>query len=222
MTHPYRLHATAAAHSLHNALTALAPLARAERAADREPRDGLKSWAPGIGGGGGSGHGDPSGTLAVATQRRSPCARLEADVANTLHWLATQLNLDGTGELLSRITAAIPDLRPVLAGRAYQWLHEADTAVREQLGMMPDEWPLPVAQACPACSAYLLRVQVAAPDSAAWTVVCTRDCVCLGDGCPCGMPVRVVGVRHIWDRSSALVAEQLARMPRRRIRPGRR
>ncbi|MFB9415657.1 hypothetical protein ACFFSQ_46770 [Dactylosporangium matsuzakiense] len=55
---------------------------------------------------------------------------------------------------------------------------------------------------CPACSWRALRLRTESPNLAEWVAECARaECLCSGQGCPCGMTVRVAGRRHVWQRS---------------------
>ncbi|GIE29987.1 hypothetical protein Ait01nite_030320 [Actinoplanes italicus] len=85
-------------------------------------------------------------------------------------------------------------------------LVDADQLVRSYAGLDADLIAPPLAPPCPACDRRRLRIQSSAPDSARWTVTCASSCVCIGDGCECGMDVPTRGVRHIWAADSALAA----------------
>ncbi|GAA2327437.1 hypothetical protein [Dactylosporangium salmoneum] len=114
----------------------------------------------------------------------------------------------------SYLVAAIPGTPPGLCDQVERMLAEEDARLRSAMGLRPDSVPVPGAPPCPTCRERRLRVQTSAPSSARWTIVCRTDtCLCLGDGdpragdgCPCGMPIRARGVRHIWDASSPLAS----------------
>jgi hypothetical protein len=115
------------------------------------------------------------------------------------------------------LTMVLPLAPAAAAADAAECLADADRRVRAACNVDPDEIPLPGAPPCPACGMRRLRIQTAAPDSAAWTITCRPQCVCrgpgetaAGDGCTCGMPVRAAGVRHIWDAGSQLAAAATA------------
>lgn len=116
------------------------------------------------------------------------------------------------------LSVALPGTPAGVAAEVAQLLDAADVRVRAVCGLQPDQWVLPLSPPCPTCRERLLRVQTSAPDSRRWTIVCRNDgCRCLGDGqtragdgCPCGMPIRAAGVRHIWAADSALAVSAFA------------
>lgn len=93
------------------------------------------------------------------------------------------------------IPGALADLDPWRAQTASAVLWAAAetirTAVRRRRANEPYE------ASCPACDAYALVWETYADDPLLWTVRC--DCVCRGDECPCGLPVRVVDATHRWE-----------------------
>lgn len=218
MTYPLLLHLRAVSWSLNAARGALAVRAREEaeqitaelaNATD----DGLRSTVFGQRGGSG-GHGDPVAGVALNGLDREPRdnvyerrARLTLD---TLNYLADHpdVNAPGPGDPLPRITAVIPRLRPAVAEVVWREMRDEDQRVRNLLRMAPHLWADPRLPECPHCGQRALYVQTAAP-SDLWTVVCRTECVCTGDGCACGMPVRVEGVPHIWDRTAPFVTAAL-------------
>lgn len=171
--------------------------------------DGLRSAVMGVRGGGG--HGDPVSGVALAGISREPrpnrYALLADSVTATLLWLADTLHTPAGGDPLTRLNAA--QLRPATAATVTRWLDDSDRRIRDTLNLAPHLWALPGAPECPSCRLATLFVQTAAP-SELWTVVCRSGCVCSGEGCPCGMPVREEGVGHIWDRTADFVAVALA------------
>jgi hypothetical protein len=208
MTHPHLLHATAAAWSLHRSREQLAHAA--ERAAAdiaaqaMEPADGLQGWRPMVGRGGG-GHGDPASGAALAglaPPRINRPALLASRTTETLTWLANQLGAPDAYDPLLRLDRL--DLTPATAATLCRWYADLDGRIRQALGMGPDRMALPGVD-CPACQVRQLYVQTAAPVDAQ-TVICSAGCLCIGGDCPCGMPVRAVGVAHIWPRDAVVGA----------------
>lgn len=112
------------------------------------------------------------------------------------------------------LSVALPATPPGIAAEVAALLEHADARVRAVCGLGPDHTRPAAPVDCPACQERRLRIQSSAPTRGRWTVVCTNGrCRCLGvgdptagDGCPCRMPVRVAGVRHIWDATSPLAA----------------
>ena len=219
--HPHLLHALAATWSLEAARTALAARARVEAeqiAAEQALRanDGLRSTVYGNRTSSG-GHGDPTLTIAILGVNPAPrpnrWQQLADSTTDTLTWLTTQLQVPGHtcgGDPLGLLRTTIPTLLPGTAATVHRWLAEADHRIRQPLQMQPDRWALPGAPECPSCRQRLLYVQTSGP-GVVWTVICGAGCVCVGPACPCGMPVRVEGVGHIWDRSAAIVTTALIR-----------
>jgi hypothetical protein len=206
--HPHQLHAVAAAWNLRAARTTLAQVIeqetaqrRADAATTAAARN-IQAWRPQPGRGSG-GHGDPvGGTIAGVDHARygdlrpSRLSRLAARTDDTVFWLSRQLSL--TGEPLTALTAAAPHLEPDAAREVWLWLGEADRRIRRALQLDPAEVPVAGNPPCPACRLQLLHVLTAVPDA---YVVCRAEvCLCAGDDCPCGMPVREAGVVHIWER----------------------
>lgn len=202
MMHPHHLHALTAAWTLHAARQRLASLIADRRHIDAQlvdTRDGLRSSALGrrtaLGG-----HGDPvPGVALLGDVARDELGDVARSVADTLRWLAHELTVPYAGDPLPALIAAIPARWPATADQLARWLGEADRKIRDAIGC-PEQltaWP----GDCPACGQRLLELHTAAPRPQ-WTVTCSaRDCVCAGDACPCRMPVRAVGVAHIWLRS---------------------
>lgn len=226
MTHPHQLHATANLWALRRSWPHLQRAQAAAVAADAESGDAgtLQAWRAGSGRMAASYDGILTAVLnrpaaATATHYGRIMERAREHVFQA-YWLAVSdlgRGLDGHGQL-ARVAAAIAHVRPATARDIAAELAVADMAIRRALQLLPDQWPLPTSPPCPCCGMRMLRVQVANPDSAAWTVVCTAGCRCVGEACRCGMIVQEQGVAHIWDRSAAFVVEELARMPRRRNR----
>ena len=209
MTHPHLLHLRAVSWSLNAARGALHVRAgeEAEQIAAEVAEgvnDGLRSSV--FGQFGGTGHGDPVAAVALAGSlepRPNRYAQLYASTTDTLRWLADQLGAPTAPDPLTRLNNA--DMLPGTAATVTRWLAEADQRIRNLLHMAPQLAPLDALTSnppvCPGCRMVTLYVQTAAP-SHLWTVICRAECVCSGDGCRCGMPVRVEGVAHIWDRNA--------------------
>ncbi|MGW3888905.1 hypothetical protein ACWD69_09460 [Micromonospora chokoriensis] len=217
MTHPHRLHATAAALSLGAAHGRLADRAAIERRAIiaelMEPPSVLHSpvWGrrQSLGG-----HGDPTTSAVMDIERPARVNRyavLYADVTERLRLPAG--HLPGDGDPLARILAAIPGMQPGTAAATTKLLVRLDGRIRHELRIGPDRRPMPGIE-CPACRHRLVYVQTAGPEDA-WTVVCAADCRCAGVNddpehadrrCGCGMPGAVEGVAHIWWRSDVIGA----------------
>jgi len=104
------------------------------------------------------------------------------------------------------LVAATSVAPPGIAAEIRALVEPVDARARAIAGVGPDRAPHPDNPRCPACRTRLVRVQTSAPDPRHWTAVCTNPaCWCLGpgdpaagDACPCTMPVRVAGERHIW------------------------
>lgn len=98
--------------------------------------DGLRSWAPNCGGGGGTGgHADPIGS-AIAGSVTTRFDRRRRWTMDTLVWLAARLDL--TGPPLDALDAALPRLRPSALGQLVLWLAELDERVSTTLGGRSD------------------------------------------------------------------------------------
>lgn len=204
--HPYLLHARTAAWSLHTARTALADLARAEQI--RTPWPEPLPAAPclraptygqrhAIGG-----HADPvSGRVAVELPpvRSTGWIKRLATHQGRLSGLARMLGATGH-DPLAAIQAALPRMLPGTARVVAAHLRDEDDLVRGWLDLAPAVEPLP-GVACPACTQRRLVVNTGGPE-AAWTVTCA--CLCVGQGCPCGMAGAVEGVQHIWPRQQVI------------------
>lgn len=121
MLHPHQQAAATALNELQAALNALRNRMQRERYGWTVVDDGLRSWAPGIGGGGGSGHGDPIGA-AIAGSVSTRAARRARWTADTLTWLCRRLQL--SGDPLNALEVAIPRLCPSTAGQLTLWLEE--------------------------------------------------------------------------------------------------
>lgn len=104
------------------------------------------------------------------------------------------------------LVAACSTAPPGVAQEIRALVEPVDGRARAIAGVGPDRASHPDNPRCPACRCRLVRVQTSAPDPHHWTAICTTPtCWCLGpgdpaggDGCPCTMPVRVAGERHIW------------------------
>lgn len=200
MTHPSNLHALAHCWSLRRAWAAL----RDTNTPDDGDAGTLRSWRPGTGGNTG-GHGDPLGDAVVATvtqgTRHTQTAEIVREDVDQARWLATSaLRHQGApvGPALTMLTRVIVDLDPATAHEVGRYLHHADTTARRALRLDVDHLPLPGNPPCPACGVRMLRARRSNPDTDAWPVICAAGCRCTGQGCPCGMGVRVRGVDHIW------------------------
>lgn len=199
--HPHTLHALAAAHSLHAALTALQQRAR-EAAQDAIAGNSsgdvsIPSQVFGrrtaLGG-----HGDPTPAAALgswAPGGPEPHAALLGDLMRELDHMAAHLPGAPGQDPLARITAAVPSMRPHIAARTGQALQHLDGQARRRLQMPPDLTP--IAGECPACRMRALY------RTSGWVVCRATGCACTGPGCPCGMPVTVEGVAHIWTADAA-------------------
>ncbi|OKI47289.1 hypothetical protein [Micromonospora sp. CB01531] len=204
--HPHILHALAAADSLRRALTALEASAKAaaDGAVDGSRIDDVaipsqvfgRRTALG-------GHGDPTAALALgawAPGGPNPDAQLLGDLMRQLDEMAAHVPGANGQDPLARIRLHIPHMRPHIAARTTQALTHLDGQARRRLQMPPDQQPL--AGECPGCRARgVLYVATCGPE-AERTVVCGAGCVCVGDGCRCGMPTREAGVAHIWDHTA--------------------
>ncbi|TDC81886.1 hypothetical protein E1193_13360 [Micromonospora sp. KC606] len=209
MTSPHHLAATAAGWSLHMARTRLQLLAEEEAAQitaeQLEAPEALRSPAWGrrhaLGG-----HGDPTPSM-VATADRPPrlnrWALLLARADRRITGVAAMLRLDGP-DPLRLILDATPRALPGTAALVARHLADEDTWIRNAIGTGPARAPLP-GIACPHCGERQLYVQTAGPVDA-WTVVCATGRLCIGQGCPCGMPGAVEGVAHVWPRSVVISA----------------
>ena len=98
---------------------------------------------------------------------------------------------------IAYLRVALPYAPPAVARDVLAVLdNEADTAwstlrLDRPHTQVPDNPP------CPACGTRMLRIETSGP-RADWVVTCGAGCVCAGNGCPCGMPVRPEQARHIW------------------------
>jgi hypothetical protein len=209
MTHPHRLHAAAAAWSLHTARLALA--AHAEREATHNATSLLDAagvlHSPVWGGRHASGdHGDPTGALLLAPVRTRDTrwADLVDRLDRRLTWIADQVRPSTGLDPIVRILAAVQTAQPGTAAGIARHLADEDAWIRIALVLPPGRQLIPGVD-CPACQVRQLYVQTAAPVDAQ-TVICSAGCLCTGDGCPCGMAVQVVGVAHIWPRAAVMGA----------------
>lgn len=214
-TNPYVLHATAALWSLAQAWPLLLS-ARQHALAAATDRSYIQAWRPTAGRMGSAGGVFDEALFAAANN----------DTDGGTRWYYERLYQDGLWSLQQgRFLLASAGLRQPATWAEYAgqigrcdwrtamdiklWLASTDQVIRKALQLTPDLWTLPANPPCPSCGVRLMRVQRSAPDSAAWTVVCTAGCRCRGDGCPCGMLERVQGVGHIWDRTAAFLAPRL-------------
>ncbi|MET7867962.1 hypothetical protein [Micromonospora taraxaci] len=209
MTHPHRLHATAAALSLGAArgrLTRNAEAEAAQIAAEAlEAPSVLRSTVYG-GRHASGGHSDPTATAYLVADRPFRVNQWQAladDITAHLANLAQHLPAAGR-DPLDRIRAAIPAMRPEIAHATTTALVHLDEIARRKLRTGPDRSPLR-GVACPHCGERQLMVQTAGPIDA-WTVVCATGRLCAGTGCGCGMPGAVEGVAHIWWRADVIGA----------------
>ncbi|SCL32040.1 hypothetical protein GA0070616_4378 [Micromonospora nigra] len=212
--HPHHLHATRAATTLATTRRHLDQavddeyLDRRQEARTIAAAASLQAWRPIPGPSGKGGHGDPSGRSAVdqlePEVRAGRLARLAASTTATLTWLTTALSITITGDPLPALTAAIPILRPATSRELTLWLDEADQQIRDRLGLDPAGVDLPRVR-CPRCARRALTAHTLGSRHT-WTIVCTTNCVCLGPTCPCQMPIRTIGVRHVWGPDHPLVA----------------
>ncbi|OKI47217.1 hypothetical protein [Micromonospora sp. CB01531] len=212
---PHHLHALAAAWSLRAARERLAELAREEAArnvwAEQLPAAPILR-APTYGSRHATGsHADP--VSATLTTEEPPARNItwrtrQETAHHRLDGIARMFGIPQTGGL-ARIRDAIPQMLPGTARLMAKHLQDEDALIRSRdwLDLPPDREPLP-GIACPACDHRTLYVQQAGPQEA-WTVVCARTdnpCLCVGQGCPCGMDGAVEGVAHIWLRHVVLGA----------------
>ncbi len=217
MTHPHRLHATAAAWSLHTARHALTIRAAveardiaAEQWADRTNL-GVRST---VLTGGSGGYGDPISRAALGhaepVERRNRWHTMAQTAERRITGIADLLGLDGDGDPLERILDAVPTLRPAASARLTRHLVDEDAWIRNALQLLPARQPLPGNPPCPGCRLPgVLQVQTSGP-AEVWTVICTAGCRCIGPGCGCGMPVPVAGVAHIWTRTAVAASAKEA------------
>jgi hypothetical protein len=217
VTHPHRLHATAAGWSLHRSREQLTQAAADEaaqiaaeiRTARLEPAGGLRSTVYGSRHASG-GHSDPVSRLlllGVRPPRINRPALLASRTTETLVWLARTLDVPGltTGlDPLALLMSAVPLLPPARSATLTRWLADLDDRIRTALALTADRQLIPGVD-CPACQVRRLYVQTAAPVDVQ-TVICSAGCLCTGTDCPCGMPVRAVGVAHIWPRNAVVGA----------------
>ncbi|MGW3608957.1 hypothetical protein ACWD6N_03560 [Micromonospora sp. NPDC005163] len=213
MTHPHQLHATRAAGSLAAARTRLDQavtdewLARRREAKVIAAAGAIQAWRPMSGPSGQGGHGDLVGRTAVSTLepevRDGHLARLAASTTATLAWLADALRLTLAGDPLYALADAAPTLRPSTAAHLTRWLDEADQRIRDTLHLDPDGTALP-GRRCPRCARRQLTAHTTGPRTA-WTVTCTPTCRCVGDTCPCTMPIRATDVPHVWGPDHPLI-----------------
>lgn len=196
MTHPIRLHALAALWSLRAAGGHLAQAAYDE-AHDiaAEVNDGLRS--PQYGSRGSGGHSDPTASALLAGVRPNRAAQMLARTTQTVSWLANRLEAPGSGNTYDRLLAVLPTLRLAAAVDLHHWLTEEDDKIRLRLDLAPDRQPQ-VGVACPSCAVRQMYVLTSAPSRIYWAVICDAGCTCQGEGCTCGMPVKFMGVQHIW------------------------
>lgn len=199
---PHHLHATANAWALHSTLAILETLAMdavADAIAGNRGNHDIAIPSQVFGSRRSlGGHGDPTATLALgawAPGGPNPDAQLLGDLLRQLDQAAAHLPGAPGMDPLTRIRQAIPAMRPHVAARTAQALQHLDSHARKRLGLPSDLTPLAGNPACPACQLQMLQAHTADP---ARTVVCTADCTCTGDNCPCGMRVREAGVQHIW------------------------
>ncbi|MDG4787108.1 hypothetical protein O7626_14415 [Micromonospora sp. WMMD1102] len=86
------------------------------------------------------------------------------------------------------VAGLVDDLAPVLG------------AVELAAGLTPVWVPVSVVE-CPVCALRSLRVRQESTEAREWVAECaSRECVCRGVGCPCGVLARVRGRRHVWAR----------------------
>lgn len=193
--HPQCLHALATTRSLIAAREALATAVQREREERRAWQSSvaaastLRAWRPSIVPIRGSGHGDPVGGAAVGVGDPSSgrLEQLASSVETRLRWVTRDVPLERVAGILPRMNSSGA---AILAG----WFGGIDREIREALGMGDGLEILPGTQ-CPACGMRPLRVYPGGP------VICSTRCLCVGQGCGCGMPLRVTGVEHIWERS---------------------
>lgn len=113
-----------------------------------------------------------------------------------------------------RLALDLVDAPPGVAAELTRLLDAADRHARTLCQVGPDWLPLATGPRCPTCGERRLRLQASAPEWRWRTVTCTNPaCLCTGpgqpgagDACPCTMPERAVGVRHIWWETDAPTA----------------
>ncbi|GAB7039720.1 MULTISPECIES: hypothetical protein [Catenuloplanes] len=210
MTHPHRLHATAALWSLRAAWPHLAHAANVERRQLVDDDAGtLRAQVYGAIGGGKTHH--SNGILDALLRRgdspgRDDMQRLAASTRETMAWLAGRILDDRyrPGQpVLSTLLELMPQISPAAAAEVAKWVDEADCEIRNALALGNDHEPL-VGVPCPACGSRRLVVRTSAPSDR--PVACAADCMCAGAGCRCGTKDRAQGVGHIWA-FSALIGE---------------
>lgn len=211
MTHPLRLHAAAALHSL---AAAWPHLQRAQRAAaaataDDGDRGTLRAWAPNSGGSGGSGPARSAVLEAVIRPTvEHPVLRLYDQATGAVWWIADELGLKqpdtvpATLALLLGVAVRVP---PPVAGRLARHADDEDRKIRDLLKLGDDHAPLTGVD-CPACGVRDLAWRTSAPP-AQRVVVCRAGCLCAGAGCRCGMGVLEAGVAHVWTADQVTARE---------------
>jgi len=207
---PHHLHAAAAAWSLQAARGHLAVYA-AEEAAQinaeaMEVPSVLRSTVYGSRTGSG-GHSDPTpGMVGIADrpERRNRWAEMGERAERRITGIASMLRIDGVRDPLACILAVLPNTQPGTAAVLAKHLADEDRWIREAIGVGRTYAPI-LGEPCPHCGERQLVVQTAGPVDA-WTVVCATGRLCVGVGCPCGMPGAVEGVAHIWPRAAVIGA----------------
>ncbi len=201
---PRTLHALAAARSLEVALTALEQRARealADAAAgSRNGEVSIQSQQFGRRYGLG-GYGDPTAAAALGAWAQGgpePHAAMLGDMLRHLDERYGKLPGAPGQDTLTRIQQAVPAMRPDVAAEIAADLRHMDEVARGKLQMPPDLTA--VSGQCPACRMRTLYA------TSGRMVVCRANCVCSGEGCGCGMPVRVSGVGHIWAAGTLATA----------------
>lgn len=195
MIDPRHLHAVANLRSLRQSVDRLRLAAASEEIG---ASDGIQGWRPQTGRSSG-GHGDSVSSTALADicPRPNPWAGLLVRVGSTLGWLTSRVGAPAGRDRIEGLELVLPRLAAPVAWDLARWVADLDREVRAAVEMYREDRPVPTNPPCPACGLQLLRMRVAlaAKD---WDVVCGVPCLCAGEGCPCGMPVRPIGVPHIW------------------------
>lgn len=141
--------------------------------------------------------------IATLVDAQNAASRAEFDLLQLIGEAACDRldNATNPAAVLDLRTLEIPDALRELdqwrAAEAGQALQAATAHVLAAVRVPPATEPYEAV--CPSCGTFGLVWEMAAQDSAQWTVLCAYDCRCLGEPCPCGLTIRVVGTAHRWE-----------------------